>query len=57
MGRGGTRISARELKLEVEHYKEMIRKKNKVTNETNDLLIGRLDKETLEKLEKLRKNK
>ncbi|SCG84120.1 putative protein yacP [Proteiniborus sp. DW1] len=57
IGRGGTRISARELKLEVEHYKEMIRKKNKVTNETNDLLIGRLDKETLEKLEKLRKNK
>lgn len=57
MGRGGTRISARELKLEVEHHKEMIRKKNKVTNETNDLLIGRLDKETLDKLEKLRKNK
>lgn len=57
MGRGGTRISARELKLEVEHHKEMIRKKNKVTNETNDLLIGRLDKETLDKLEELRKNK
>ncbi len=57
MGRGGTRISARELKLEVEHNKEMIRKKNEVNNETNDLLIGRLDKETLEKLEKLRKNK
>jgi len=57
MGRGGTRISARELKLEVEYYKEMIRKKNEKTNATNDLLIGRLDKETLEKLEKLRKNK
>lgn len=57
MGRGGTRISARELKLEVEHYKEMIRKKNEKVNETNDLLIGRLDKKTLEKLEKLRKNK
>lgn len=57
MGRGGTRISARELKLEIEHHKEIIRKKNKFSNETNDLLMGRLDKKTLEKLEKLRKNK
>lgn len=57
LGRGGTRISARELKLEVEHYKEIIRKKNQKVNETNDLLMGRLDKKTLEKLEKLRKNK
>lgn len=57
MGRGGTRISARELKLEVDHYKELIRKKNEKVNETNDILMGRLDKETIEKLERLRKNK
>lgn len=56
MGRGGTRISARELKLEVDHYKEMIRRKNKANNETNDMLMRRLDEKTLEKLEKLRKN-
>lgn len=57
MGRGGTRISARELKLEIDNYKQIIRKKNERINEVNDILMGRLDKETLEKLEKLRKNK
>lgn len=57
MGRGGTRISARELKLEVDYYKEIIRKKNERINEINDILMGRLDKKTIEMLEKLRKNK
>lgn len=57
MGRGGTRISARELKLEIDYYKEIIRKKNERINEINDILMGRLDKKTIEMLEKLRKNK
>lgn len=56
IGRGGTRISARELKLEIGQQKNMIRRKNAKNNETNDLLIGRLDRKTLEKLEKWRKN-
>ncbi|KNF08001.1 protein of unknown function DUF901 [Gottschalkia purinilytica] len=56
MGRGGTRVSARELKLEIGQHKEAIRRKNIKLNESNDLIIGRLDKETLEKLEKWGKN-
>ena len=32
LGRGGTRISARELELEIEGYKKMIRQKRKVEN-------------------------
>lgn len=56
LGRGGTRISARELKLEILHHKSTFRRKSSKKNETNDLLIGRLDKKTLEKLEKWRKN-
>jgi len=55
LGRGGTRISARELKLEILSHKKSYRRKNSEKNETNDLLIGRLDKKTLEKLEKWRK--
>ncbi|AFS79284.1 hypothetical protein Curi_c22820 [Gottschalkia acidurici 9a] len=50
MGRGGTRISARELKLEIESLKNMISRKSKKNNEINDLIIGRLDKSILEKL-------
>jgi len=56
MGRGGTRISAREFKVEVDYQKNMIRRKSTKNNETNDLLMGRLDRKTLEKLEKWRKN-
>ena len=55
LGRGGTRISARELKLEILSHKKSFRRKSSKKNETNDLLIGRLDKKTLEKLEKWRK--
>ncbi len=53
LGRGGTRISARELELEIEGYKKMIRKKRKVENEKNDILLGKLDEETIKKLNKL----
>jgi len=56
LGRGGTRISARELKLEINNEKVLLRKKNTKKNETNDLLIGRLDKKILEELEKWRKD-
>ncbi len=56
LGRGGTRISARELKLEIDSVKKTIKRKNKKNNKTNDMLIGRLDPKLVEKLEKWRKN-
>ncbi|QQY79432.1 hypothetical protein EDD65_109121 [Keratinibaculum paraultunense] len=57
LGRGGTRISARELELEIKGYKRMIRQKRKIENEKNDILLGKLDEETIEKLNKLIKKK
>lgn len=50
MGRGGTRISARELKLEINSLKNKITNKNKTNNQVNDLTIGRLDENILQKL-------
>ncbi|MCF6461414.1 NYN domain-containing protein [Clostridium sp. Cult3] len=52
LGRGGTRISARELELEILNYKRREKQKRRVENAKNDLLIGRLDEETLKKLNK-----
>ncbi|EOD00081.1 NYN domain-containing protein [Caldisalinibacter kiritimatiensis] len=57
LGRGGTRISARELKEEVRIAKKAIEKKAEKIKEVNDSLMGRLDATTLEKLEKMRRNK
>lgn len=56
LGRGGTRISARELKIEVESVKKQIKRKNADKNQTNDMIMGRLDPEIVKKLEKWRKN-
>lgn len=50
LGRGGTRISARELKIELDMYLKRIKRKTVVDNSKNDLLIGRLDEETIKKL-------
>lgn len=50
MGRGGTRISARELKIEIENLKRSIDRQSKKENEINDLVSSRLDKNILEKL-------
>lgn len=50
LGRGGTRISARELKIEVDRYLNSVKKKTSVDNSKNDMLIGRLDEETIRKL-------
>ncbi|NMB26474.1 MAG: NYN domain-containing protein [Tissierellia bacterium] len=52
LGRGGTRISARELEVEIFNNKKLIKQKTKVENAKNNLLIGRLDEETLIKLNK-----
>lgn len=57
LGRGGTRISARELEVEIFDNKKLIKQKTKTENVKNDLLIGRLDEETLIKLNKWGKGK
>jgi len=57
LGRGGTRISARELELEIQSYKRMIKHKRRIENTKNDVLMGRLDEETLKKLNEWGKKK
>lgn len=42
LGRGGTRISARELKLEVDQYKSRVEKTRKINNIENNTDIGRV---------------
>ena len=46
LGRGGTRISARELEIEVFSGKK--------TNQKNNFMIGRLDEDTIKKLNRLK---
>lgn len=55
-GRGGIRISARELKIEVEDCKKNIRAKASRAKAKNNLLIGGLDEEQLKKLQRFREN-
>lgn len=50
LGRGGTRISARELKLEIDDNKRVIYRKKEEINTGNDRLMGRLGSDVLEKL-------
>lgn len=57
LGKGATRISARELKLDLDQSKSKIREKNS-TNERKiqrNWLEDRLDKDTLSKLENIRR--
>lgn len=53
LGRGGTRISARELEMEIFNEKKLIKRKRTTANKKNDLLLGRLDEETIKKLNTL----
>lgn len=53
LGRGGTRISARELEMENSNEKKLIKRKRTTENKKNDLLLGRLDEETIKKLNSL----
>ncbi|NBI08046.1 NYN domain-containing protein [Senegalia massiliensis] len=56
LGRGGTRISARELEIEVNRVKISIKKqKEKEVKYKKDSLGERLNKEILEKFEKIRR--
>lgn len=52
LGRGGTRISARELEMEVFSGKKVIYQKSVRENQKNNFMIGRLDEDTLKKLNK-----
>ncbi len=50
LGRGGTRISARELEILVDRDLNKLKRKTSVDNSKNNLLMGRLDEETIKKL-------
>ena len=50
LSRGGTRISARELEVEIINERNMITRKRRTNNQRNNIQIGRLDEETIFKL-------
>ena len=50
LGRGGTRVSARELKIEVNRSLKRLKDRTAVDNSKNDMIMGRLDKDVLDKL-------
>lgn len=56
LARGGTRISARELEVEIENAMNSAKRKRKDINKVNNYHVGRLDDELLEKLEKWNKS-
>ena len=56
LGRGGTRISARELEVEISNQRNLLMKKKNKEKDKTDLFIGRLDEEILKKLNKWRKS-
>ncbi len=51
LARGGTRISARELELEILDKMNLVKKKTKNSNQKNNSSFGRLNEESLKKLE------
>lgn len=59
LGKGATRISARELKLDLDHANKKIREKNSSLEKRiqRNWLEERLDKETLSKLENIRRKR
>ena len=50
LGRGATRVSARELKIEIGELKRGIDRKRKKDSQVNNMIMGRLDEDTLDKL-------
>jgi predicted RNA-binding protein with PIN domain len=57
LGKGASRISARELKFEIDFAKQKIRKKTENKKIQKNTLDSILDKETLSKLEKIRRSR
>lgn len=55
LGKGASRISTRELLIEIENSRKKIGKKTKTTNVSKNTLDSIVDSETLEKLERIRK--
>lgn len=55
LGRGGTRISSRELKLEIDGLKNRVNRKNESMNINNDINIGKLDDKNRDALLKWKK--
>ncbi len=53
LGRGGTRISSRELEVEIFNEKKSVHRKMNMDNKKNNLMINRLDEDTIEKLNRL----
>lgn len=56
LGRGGTRISARELEMEIFDEKNIIRRSTSINKKKNELTMGKLDQKTIEKLNKFLNN-
>ncbi|NLJ78360.1 MAG: NYN domain-containing protein [Tissierellia bacterium] len=56
LGRGGTRISARELEVEIFNQKRNIRRREDGKKARNDLFMGRLHEDVLQELNKWGKN-
>lgn len=50
LSRGGTRISARELEVEIYNEYKMVKRKRRLEIQKNRLHLGRLDDKTLKKL-------
>ena len=50
LSRGGIRISARELQVEIEDEMRMVNRKRKRLNTRNDISIGRLEDQVMHKL-------
>ncbi len=57
LGRGGTRVSARELEIEILNQKKLIKKNSKTIKQKNNFLLGQLDEKNLEKLSKIKFDK
>ena len=56
LGRGGIRISARELEAQIKDIKRVLNRKKSTENEKKESLIERLNEETIMKLNKWTKN-
>jgi len=56
LARGGTRVSAKELEVEIYNAMNMAKRKRKSLNRINESHLGRLDNENLVKLESWNKN-
>lgn len=56
LSRGGTRISARELEIEIKDKMKLVNKNIKYVNKQNNTKLGKLDDELLDKLENWKRN-